>query len=254
MKKESFSRKFIVLTSACSIALMSTLASSSVIAADIPAATDGTTTLAQVRGNIVDVASSNNQFSTLVSALKAGDLVNALQGEGPFTVFAPTNDAFAALPEGFVETLLKPENKDLLVQTLKYHVVPGKVMSDDLTSGEVETLSGDKVYVDVENGVTLDGVDVVAADIPATNGVIHVVDEVLLPPGLIGEIVDRMEVAEAETVETTTTTTTTPTTRPTPSVIPPRPVTTTTTPARPTTTTTPAPTTTTTPAPVRGLW
>jgi len=132
--------------------------------------------------DIVDIAAGNEAFSTLVAAVTAADLVDTLKGEGPFTVFAPTNDAFAALPAGTVEELLKPENKDQLTAVLTYHVVPGKVMSSDLSDGMMaETVQGGEVTIGTEGGVTVDGANVVQADIEASNGVIHVIDGVILP-------------------------------------------------------------------------
>ena len=132
--------------------------------------------------DIVDIAAGNDAFSTLVTAVTAADLVDTLKGDGPFTVFAPTNDAFAALPEGTVEDLLKPENKDQLTAVLTYHVVPGKVMSSDLSDGMMaETVQGGEVTIGTEGGVTVDGANVVQADIEASNGVIHVIDGVILP-------------------------------------------------------------------------
>ena len=133
--------------------------------------------------DIVDIASQNDQFSTLVAAVSAAGLVDTLKGDGPFTVFAPTNDAFAALPAGTVETLLLPENKDQLVAVLTYHVVPGAVTSDQLAGQRlsVDTVQGSSVHIDGRNGVKVDGANVVAADIIASNGVIHVIDKVILP-------------------------------------------------------------------------
>lgn len=133
--------------------------------------------------DIVDTAVAAGSFTTLAAALEAADLVDTLKGEGPFTVFAPTDDAFAALPEGTVEDLLKPENKDKLVSVLTYHVVPGAVMSGDLTNGmSAATVNGANVTIMTEGGVTVNGANVTAADIAATNGVIHVIDAVILPP------------------------------------------------------------------------
>jgi uncharacterized surface protein with fasciclin (FAS1) repeats len=132
--------------------------------------------------DIVDIAAGNDSFSTLVAAVQAADLVETLKGEGPFTVFAPTDDAFAALPEGTVEDLLKPENKDKLTAILTYHVVPGKVMSGDLSDGmTAATVEGGEVTIGTEGGVTVDGANVVQADIEASNGVIHVIDGVIMP-------------------------------------------------------------------------
>ena len=133
--------------------------------------------------DIVDTAVSAGQFNTLVAAVEAADLVNTLKGEGPFTVFAPTDEAFAALPEGTVENLLKPENKDQLIAVLTYHVVPGKIMSSDIagTATMVESVQGSELDVNATNGVTVDGATVVTADIETDNGVIHVIDRVVLP-------------------------------------------------------------------------
>ena len=133
--------------------------------------------------DIVDTAISAGQFGTLVAAVQAADLVDVLKGTGPFTVFAPTDEAFAALPEGTVESLLKPENKDKLAAILTYHVVPGKIMSADIAgkTAEVATVQGSKISVNAMNGVMVDNATVVAADIEADNGVIHVIDQVVLP-------------------------------------------------------------------------
>jgi len=138
----------------------------------------------QVRAqDIVDTAVSAGQFNTLVAAVQAAGLVDTLKGEGPFTVFAPTDEAFAALPEGTVETLLKPENLEQLVAVLTDHVIPGKVMSTDIAGQalQVESVQGSSLSVDATNGVTVDGANVVAADIETDNGVIHVIDKVVLP-------------------------------------------------------------------------
>lgn len=132
--------------------------------------------------DIVDTAAGAGDFNTLVAAVQAAGLVETLKGEGPFTVFAPTDAAFAALPAGTVDTLLKPENKDQLVAILTYHVLPGKVTSGDLENGLMaDTVQGSKVKIMTEDGVTVDGANVVAADIMASNGVIHVIDAVIIP-------------------------------------------------------------------------
>lgn len=133
--------------------------------------------------DIVDTAVKAENFSTLVAAVKAAGLVDTLKSDGPFTVFAPTDDAFAALPEGTVENLLKPENKDQLVAVLTYHVVPGKVMAADVVGlSEAATVQGGKVDIQVKDGsVMIDGAKVVTADIETSNGVIHVIDAVILP-------------------------------------------------------------------------
>lgn len=133
--------------------------------------------------DIVDTAVSAGQFTTLVAALKAAGLVDTLKGAGPFTVFAPTDAAFAALPAGTVEDLLKPENKDKLVAILTYHVVPGKIMSADIAGKtlEVATVQGSDLSVNATTGVMVENATVVSADIETDNGVIHVIDHVLMP-------------------------------------------------------------------------
>jgi len=133
--------------------------------------------------DIVDTAVGAGDFTTLVAAVKAAGLVETLKSEGPFTVFAPTDAAFAKLPAGTVESLLKPENKDKLVAILTYHVVPGKVTAADVVKvTEAKTVQGKSVKVKVDGGtVMIDGAKVVKADIPCTNGVIHVIDAVILP-------------------------------------------------------------------------
>ena len=134
--------------------------------------------------DIVEVAQSAGTFNTLVAAVDAADLVGTLKSEGPFTVFAPTADAFAALPAGTVDNLLKPENKDQLVAVGTDHVVPGKVMSTDLADDmEAATVQGSNVTIDLDNGVMVEEASVVSADIETSNGVIHVIDKVILPEG-----------------------------------------------------------------------
>lgn len=134
--------------------------------------------------DIVDLAASTDFLSTLVTAVKAAGLVETLKGNGPFTVFAPTNDAFAALPDGTLEMLLKPENKDKLVQILTYHVVSGEVKSTDLSNGmEAKTVEGSDIMVKVsKKGVMVNNANVTKADIMASNGVVHVIDQVIMPP------------------------------------------------------------------------
>ncbi|WP_421658165.1 fasciclin domain-containing protein [Leptothermofonsia sp. ETS-13] len=140
---------------------------------------------AAASGTIVDVASSNSSFKTLTAALKAAGLTQQLSGKGPYTVFAPTDAAFAALPEGTVEKLLKPENKEVLKKILSYHVVSGKVESTDLKTGQVQTVEGAPVEVSVSgSSVMVNDAKVTTPDIKATNGVIHVIDKVILPPGI----------------------------------------------------------------------
>lgn len=133
-------------------------------------------------GDIVEVASKAGSFKTLVAAVKAAGLVETLKGKGPFTVFAPTDAAFAKLPEGTVAELLKPENKEKLVAILTYHVVPGKVMAADVKTMTVKAVSGKELSIKVEDGkVTVNDATVVKTDIAASNGVIHVIDSVVLP-------------------------------------------------------------------------
>lgn len=136
-----------------------------------------------MKKDIVDTAVGAGQFNTLVAAVQAADLVDTLKSKGPFTVFAPNDDAFAKLPAGTVENLLKPENKDQLVAILTYHVVPGKIMAADIAgkTTEVGTVQGGKLAVDATSGVKINDSNVIAADVGASNGVIHVIDTVLLP-------------------------------------------------------------------------
>ena len=132
---------------------------------------------------VVDKAAADGNFSTLIAAVEAAGLQEVLSGHGPFTVFAPTDAAFAALPAGTVESLLLPENKDQLVAVLTYHVVPGAVTSDQLVGQRlsVATVQGSEVHIDARDGVKVDGANVTTADIIATNGVVHVIDSVILP-------------------------------------------------------------------------
>ena len=130
--------------------------------------------------DIVDTAASAGSFNTLVTAVKQAGLVEVLKGDGPFTVFAPTDEAFAKLPEGTVESLLK--DKDALAKVLTYHVVPGKVMAADVVGMEsAKTVQGQSIRIDTSSGVRVDGANVVKTDIIASNGVIHVIDSVILP-------------------------------------------------------------------------
>jgi uncharacterized surface protein with fasciclin (FAS1) repeats len=171
MKK--YTMQNIVVAIVGTMALNLAVASAAEEAADAPGSNNNT---------IVAVASGNPDFSTLVSALSAADLVEALGGPGPFTVFAPNNAAFAKLPPGTLDDLLKPENKQQLAGILKNHVIEGKVTAAEVKSGTVKTLDGKKVDVAVENGkVGFGGAKVIAADIPASNGVIHVIDTVVVP-------------------------------------------------------------------------
>ena len=143
-------------------------------------------TAAQAQKDIVDTAIAAGSFNTLATALTAAGLVDTLRGAGPFTVFAPTDAAFAKLPAGTLETLLKPENQEKLRRILTYHVVAGKVMASDVVKLQsAKAVSGDTIMVKVQNGVVhVDNATVTKTDITASNGVIHVVDSVILPKGL----------------------------------------------------------------------
>ncbi|WP_404424949.1 fasciclin domain-containing protein [Thalassospira australica] len=153
------------------------------VIATVAAAALALASLPAKAADIVDTAVSAGSFKTLVTAVQAAGLVDTLKGEGPFTVFAPTDEAFAKLPAGTVEDLLKPENKEKLVAVLTYHVVPGKVMAADIAGKEMEVASvqGDTIDVNATNGVMVDGATVTKADIEADNGVIHVIDTVIMP-------------------------------------------------------------------------
>ena len=156
----------------------------SIFGATVIALTLAVVSIPAKAADIVDTAVSAGQFKTLVAAVTAAGLVDTLKSKGPFTVFAPTDAAFAKLPAGTVESLLKPENKSKLVAILTYHVVPGKVMSADIAGKKlsVATVQGGKINVNAMSGVMINGAKVVSADIAASNGVIHVIDKVILPP------------------------------------------------------------------------
>jgi uncharacterized surface protein with fasciclin (FAS1) repeats len=146
-----------------------------------PTAAPASPEASSASNNIVEAAT--DQFKTLAKAIEAADLAETLSSEGPFTVFAPTDEAFAALPEGVLEQLLMPENKEILVQLLSYHVVPGAVTSSQIQAGEVETLAGESLAVQLatDGTVAVNNAKVTQADIQASNGVIHAVDQVILP-------------------------------------------------------------------------
>ncbi|SKB12267.1 conserved exported hypothetical protein [Planktothrix sp. PCC 11201] len=131
--------------------------------------------------DIIDTIVSAGEFTILTQALQAADLVDTIKGEGPFTLFAPTDKAFSALPPGVLSDLLKPENKAQLVKILTSHVVAGKVLSTDLKSGEVQTLEGNKIKIELGTSVKVNNATVIKADVFARNGVIHVIDAVILP-------------------------------------------------------------------------
>ena len=137
----------------------------------------------KMKSDIVDTAVNAGSFDTLVAAVQAAGLVDTLKSDGPFTVFAPTDDAFAALPEGTVESLLLPENRDQLASILTYHVISGKVKAADLSDGlTAGTVQGADLTFDLSDGAKVNGVNIVKTDIGTSNGVIHVIDRVLLPP------------------------------------------------------------------------
>lgn len=155
--------------------------------AEVPAETDAAPTdAAPTEGEtIVDIAAANGSFDTLVAAIQAAGLAETLSSEGPYTVFAPTDEAFEALPEGTLDTLLLPENQEALTQILTYHVVSGEILASDIETGAVATVEGGDVDVVADAGsVTVNGAAVTQPDIVASNGVIHVIDTVLLPPSL----------------------------------------------------------------------
>jgi len=145
----------------------------------------------QEPGNLVEVAGSNGSFKTLISAIQAAGLSESLASGGPFTVFAPTDEAFAALPAGVLNALLLPGNRDLLTQVLAYHVVPGAVTSDELTTGGVETLNGGLAVRVEPDQVVVNDASVVTPDVAASNGVIHAINRVLIPDGLVEELQSR---------------------------------------------------------------
>ncbi|MFM7405235.1 MAG: fasciclin domain-containing protein [Cuspidothrix sp.] len=134
--------------------------------------------------NLIVLANDNGSFKTLIKALTAAGLIDTLQGEGPFTIFAPTDAAFAKLPQDALQDLLKPENKEVLIKVLTYHVVPGNILSKDLESGEIKSLQGDPITVNVSNDVQINDAKVTKADIEGSNGVIHQIDNLILPPSL----------------------------------------------------------------------
>ena len=172
------------MTSKLKLTAIALLASASMLTA-LPASAGhhGTKPAAAASADIVDTAVSAGAFNTLVAAVQAADLVATLKSDGPFTVFAPTDDAFAKLPAGTVENLLKPENKHQLIEVLTYHVVAGAVTSGDLAGKRLsaKTVQGTTVDIDATDGVRVDGAQVVQADIKTSNGIIHVIDRVILP-------------------------------------------------------------------------
>ena len=199
MKHTSLLFKLAVLTGAVGISLApGAIAASEIVSSSIDIRSMGAPKLAQATGDIVDVASNNPDFSTLVEAVQAAGLVSTLQGDGPFTVFAPTNAAFDALPPGALEALLMPENRDLLTDVLTYHVVPDEVTSDELETGVVDTLNGGLAVNVSPERVVVNDASVVQADVPASNGVVHAINRVLLPPGLVDELQARTATDDAQ--------------------------------------------------------
>jgi uncharacterized surface protein with fasciclin (FAS1) repeats len=170
-----------VLTLAACGSSSTTAASSAPAAATSSAASSPAASSPAAAGTIVDVAAANADFTTLVAAVKAAGLAETLSGPGPFTVFAPTNEAFAALPAGLLDKLLKPENKAVLAKILTYHVLASKVMAADVKDGKVATVEGGTITIDTMSGVKVNDAKVVTTDIAASNGVIHVIDKVLVP-------------------------------------------------------------------------
>ena len=166
--------------------LKKTFVFATVAAVVLTVAASGTTALRAETRDVVDTAVAAGSFKTLAKALDAAGLVTTLKGGGPFTVFAPTDEAFAKLPDGTLDTLLKPENKEKLRRILTYHVVAGKVMASDVVKLQsARAVSGDTITVTVEDGVVhVDNATVTSADVLASNGVIHVIDSVILPKGL----------------------------------------------------------------------
>ena len=173
-------KKTLTAFAAASVLLLSACGSDG-SSSDTTVAASDSTEMAKEAGTIVEVAQGNADFSTLVQAVVAAGLAETLSGEGPFTVFAPTNAAFEALPAGLLEKLLLPENKETLVKILTYHVVPSKVMAADVAAGDVTTVEGSTFTISTEGGVKVNTSNVTATDVPASNGVIHVIDAVLVP-------------------------------------------------------------------------
>jgi uncharacterized surface protein with fasciclin (FAS1) repeats len=173
-------KKTIIAIAAASVLLLSACGPDESSSDTTVAAGDETEMTKEV-GTIVEVAQGNEDFSTLVAAITAAGLGEALSGAGPFTVFAPTNAAFEALPAGLLDKLLLPENKDVLTKILTYHVVSAKVMAADVAAGDVATLEGSTFAITTDGGVKVNTSNVTATDVEASNGVIHIIDAVLVP-------------------------------------------------------------------------
>ncbi|MBW4453153.1 MAG: fasciclin domain-containing protein [Nostoc indistinguendum CM1-VF10] len=153
--------------------------------ATVPPVTPTPTIATQNLAELAKSAASQGQFKTLIQAVQAADLSEQLAAPGPYTVFAPTDAAFSALPKGALDQLLQPANKQQLVSLLAYHTIPGGITSQQLTSGQVKTVEGSPVQITVDrasNSITVNNVKVTQPDIPASNGIVHIVDQVLLPP------------------------------------------------------------------------
>jgi uncharacterized surface protein with fasciclin (FAS1) repeats len=180
-----------LLVSAGSVAGLSATAIASTAPVS-PSTASASVRLAQINDTIVDVAAGNDSFDTLVQAVQTAGLADTLSNDGPYTVFGPTDDAFGDLPDGALDALLEPENRDLLTEILTYHVVPGEVTSDELDTGVVDTLNGGvAVRVDPDRIVVNDA-SVINPDIEASNGVIHAINRVLIPPGTRAELTRRL--------------------------------------------------------------
>lgn len=168
--------------------LVAMLALTGCTAAESDSATDQAVeqeAMVETPGNIVEVAAEAGDFNTLVAAIEAAGLVETLEGDGPFTVFAPTDAAFEALPAGLLDALLLEENRDVLVQILTYHVISGEVFAADVAAGDVTSVEGSPITITTADGVVLNGTaNVITTDVLASNGVIHAIDAVILPPGL----------------------------------------------------------------------
>jgi len=194
----------LLVLAACGDDVDTTAATTAATSADTTPVTDA----AVAEGDIVAIASATPGLSTLVAAVGAAGLVETLQGEGPFTVFAPTNDAFAALPDGVLDALLLPDNQGVLAQILTFHVVAGKVMAADVTAGDVPTVEGSNLTITTDGGVKIFDANVVQTDLEATNGVIHVIDQVLVPEGVDVAALLATATATAATATDATATTT----------------------------------------------
>lgn len=183
--------KLVALASALGISVAPSAFAESMNESSNVDATISSQKLAQTSGSIVDVASGNPNFTTLVQAVQAAELVDLLDGPVPYTVFAPTDAAFSELPAGVLDALLLPENKDLLTDVLAYHLVPDEVMSSDLSTGVVDTLNGGLAVNVSPERVVVNDASVVQADVPADNGFIHVINRVLIPDGLAESLQSR---------------------------------------------------------------